>query len=130
MLVVLFDGVCNLCNGSVNWIIDHDKKNQFQFASLQSAYGSKKVIEIGLSNDYMDTVVLIEDDKVFTHSDAILQIAKHLGGIYSLAVVFFIVPKFVRNFFYKIIAGNRYKWFGKRDSCRMPTPELKSKFIE
>ena len=130
MLVVLFDGVCNLCNGSVNWIIDHDKKNQFQFASLQSAYGSKKVIEIGLSNDYMDTVVLIEDDKVFTHSDAILQIAKHLGGIYSLAVVFFIVPKFVRNFFYKIIAGNRYKWFGKRDACRMPTPELKSKFIE
>ena len=130
MLVVLFDGVCNLCNGSVNWIIDHDKKNQFQFASLQSAYGSKKVIEIGLSDDYMDTVVLIEDDKVFTHSDAILQIAKHLGGIYSLAVVFFIVPKFVRNFFYKIIAGNRYKWFGKRDACRMPTPELKSKFIE
>ena len=130
MLVVLFDGVCNLCNGSVNWIIDHDKKNQFQFASLQSAYGSKKVIEIGLSDDYMDTVVLIEDDKVFTHSDAILQIAKHLGGIYSLAVVFFIVPKFVCNFFYKIIAGNRYKWFGKRDTCRMPTPELKSKFIE
>ena len=129
-MVVLFDGVCNLCNSSVNWIIDHDKKNQFQFASLQSAYGSKKVIEIGLADDYMDTVVLIKDDKVFTHSDAILHIAKHLGGIYSLAVVFFIVPKFVRNFFYKIVANNRYKWFGKRDTCRMPTPELKSKFIE
>ncbi len=130
MKVILFDGVCNLCNSSINWIIDHDKKNLFKFASLQSAYGQQKVKELNLEDDYMGTVILEDDGKSFTHSDAVLQIAKHIGGIYSLAVVFYIVPRFIRNFFYKLIADNRYKWFGKKESCRIPTPELKSKFLE
>ncbi len=130
MQVILFDGVCNLCNGSVNWLIDHDKKNQFKYASLQSAYGQSVVKKLGLEDNYMGTVILEDDGKGYTHSDAVLQIARDLGGIYSLAVVFYIVPKFIRNFFYKLVADNRYKWFGKQESCRIPSPELKSKFLD
>ena len=130
MKVILFDGVCNLCNASINWVIDHDKKNLFKFASLQSVYGQKKVAELGLSGDYMGTVVLEDESKGYTRSAAVLQIARHIGGIYSLAVIFFIIPPFIRDFFYKIVANNRYKWFGKQESCRIPTPELRSKFLE
>ncbi len=130
MKVILFDGVCNLCNSSVNWIIDHDKQNQFKFASLQSAYGQNKVKELGLQDNYMNTVVFEDNGKAYLRSDAALQILKQLGGVYSLSVVFYIVPSFVRDWFYKIVANNRYKWFGKKESCRIPTPELKSKFLE
>lgn len=130
MKVILFDGVCNLCNSSVNWIMDHDKQNQFKFASLQSNYGQNKVKELSLEDNYMGTVIFENNGKAYTHSDAILQIAKQIGGIYSLVSVFYIVPAFIRNFFYKIVANNRYKWFGKKESCRIPTPELKSKFLE
>jgi predicted DCC family thiol-disulfide oxidoreductase YuxK len=130
MKVILFDGVCNLCNSSVNWVIDHDKKNQFKFAALQSAYGQKKVADLGLSDNYMGTVVLEDDGKGFMRSDAVLEIARHIGGIYSAAVIFYIVPRFIRDFIYKIVADNRYRWFGKTESCRIPTPELKSKFLD
>ena len=130
MKVILFDGVCNLCNSSVNWIIDHDKQNQFKFASLQSAYGQSKVKELGLGDNYMNTVVFEDDGRAYLRSDAALQIVKQLGGVYSLAAIFYIVPKFIRDFFYKIVANNRYKWFGKKESCRVPTSELKSKFLE
>ncbi len=130
MKAVLFDGVCNLCNASVTWIIDRDGKNQFKFASLQSEFGRKTIEKFKLEDDFMDTVLLIEDDKVFVRSDAALRILKLLGGIYSLGVLFFIVPRFVRDFVYNIIAANRYKWFGKSDTCRLPTPELKEKFLE
>ena len=130
MKVILFDGVCNLCNSSVNWIIDHDKQNQFKFASLQSVYGQNTVKQLGLQDNYMNTVVFEDNGKAYLRSDAALQILKQLGGVYSLAVVFYIVPSFVRDFFYKIVANNRYKWFGKKESCRITTPELKSKFLE
>ena len=130
MKVILFDGVCNLCNSSVNWIIDHDKQNQFKFASLQSVYGQNTVKQLGLQDNYMSTVVFEDNGKAYLRSDAALQILKQLGGVYSLAVVFYIVPSFVRDFFYKIVANNRYKWFGKKESCRIPTAELKSKFLE
>ena len=129
MSVVLFDGVCNLCNGSVNWLIDHDKKNHFQFASLQSDYGKKVVAQFNLKGDYLDTVLLLEDGKVYMRSEAILRIGKKLGGGYSLLYSFLIIPAFVRDFFYNIVARNRYRWFGKQDVCRMPTPELKAKFL-
>ncbi len=130
MYVILFDGVCNLCNASVNWIIDRDKKNIFLFASLQSAYGIETVNKFGLSGDYMDTVILRDADKIYTRSDAVLHIVKLLGGVYSLIYVFRIIPRFMRDAVYNFIARNRYRWFGKRDSCRMPTPELKAKFLE
>ena len=130
MKVILFDGVCNLCNSSVNWIIDHDKQNQFKFASLQSVYGQNTVKQLGLQDNYMSTVVFEDNGKAYLRSDAALQILKQLGGVYSLAVVFYIVPSFIRDFFYEIVANNRYKWFGKKEICRIPTPELKSKFLE
>lgn len=129
MLVVLFDGVCNLCNSSVNWIIDHDKEGKFKFASLQSVYGQNVVKQFNLSGEYMDTVLLLDGDKLYKRSDAVLRIAKHIGGIYSLAYVFVIIPAFIRNFFYNFVARNRYRWFGKQDACRIPNPELKAKFL-
>lgn len=129
MLVVLFDGVCNLCNSSVNWIIDHDKEGKFQFASLQSVYGQNVVKQFNLTGEYMDTVLLLDGDKLYKRSEAVLRIAKHIGGIYSLAYVFIIVPAFIRNFFYNFVARNRYRWFGKQDACRIPSPELKAKFL-
>lgn len=129
MLVVLFDGVCNLCNSSVNWIIDHDKEGKFKFASLQSVYGQNVVKQFNLTGEYMDTVLLLDGDKLYKRSEAVLRIAKHIGGIYSLAYVFIIVPAFIRNFFYNFVARNRYRWFGKQDACRIPTPELKAKFL-
>jgi len=130
MKVILFDGVCNLCNASVNWLIYHDKKNMFKYSSLQSTFGQRAIQQRNLTGNYMDTVVFIDEGKVYIRSDAALQILKYTGGIYSLAVVFFIVPRFVRDFFYRIVANNRYRWFGKQESCRVPTPELKSKFLD
>ncbi len=130
MKVLLFDGVCNLCNGSVNWVIDRDKKNLFKFASLQSEYGSRRVAELGLTGEYLNTVILDDEGKTYLRSDAVLRVIAELGGFYSLARLFFIVPRFIRNFIYEWVAANRYKWFGKQDVCRVPTPELKSKFLE
>lgn len=130
MKVILFDGVCNLCNSSVNWVIDHDHRNQFQFAALQSAYGKTVVEKFSLHDDFMDTVLLVEDNKVWQRSDAALQILKTLGGIYSLAVLFYVVPSFIRNMVYNFVARNRYKWFGKQDECRVPTADLKTKFLD
>ncbi len=130
MGVVLFDGVCNLCNSSVNWIIDHDKKNEFRFASLQSEYGQRMVQQYNISGNYMDTVVLIKNDRAYLRSAAVLQVLRGIGGIYSLAMVFYIFPAFIRDVVYNFIAKNRYRWFGKQESCRIPTPELKAKFID
>jgi predicted DCC family thiol-disulfide oxidoreductase YuxK len=125
--IILFDGVCNFCNGSVNFIIERDKKNYFKFTPLQSDAGQKFVKKFDLSG--LDSVILVEDDKVFTHSTAALKIAKRLGGILSLLYAFIIVPKPIRDFFYKLFAKNRYKLFGKKDECMIPTPEIRAKFL-
>ena len=130
MKVILFDGICNLCNSSVNWVIDRDSSNQFKFSALQSTYGKAVVEKFHLQRDFMDTVLLVDGDKIWQRSDAALQILKSLGGIYSVAVIFFIVPAFIRNMVYNFVARNRYKWFGKQDVCRVPAPELKEKFLE
>jgi predicted DCC family thiol-disulfide oxidoreductase YuxK len=130
MKVILFDGVCNLCNGLVNWIIDRDKKNLFRFSSLQSNFGLETVKKINLAGNYMDTVVYLDDETSYTESAAILHIFKDLGGLYSALFIFIIVPSFLRNFVYRIVARNRYKWFGRQETCRVPTPELKSKFLD
>jgi len=128
--VILFDGICNFCNGTVNFIIDKDKKKKFKFAALQSEAGQKVLNKFNLNVTDFDTIILTEGSKYYEKSTAALRIAKRLGGIWKLFYVFIIIPTFIRNFFYDIIAKNRYKWFGKRDSCRIPKSEERERFLE
>ena len=128
--VLLFDGVCNLCNSSINLIIDHDPKGHFKFAALQSEFGQQKLKELGYDQESFDSLVLLSEGKVYKKSSAALRIARKLTGLYPLLYIFIIVPPFIRHGVYNIIAKNRYKWWGKRDSCRMPTPELRARFVE
>lgn len=128
--VILFDGVCNLCNGSVQFIIKRDPKSKFRFAALQSSFGQEQLRKYGLPADQLYSVMLIEDGQVFHKSTAALKITKALNGGWPLLYGFIILPPFIRNWFYDWIAANRYKWFGKREVCMIPTPELKTRFIE
>ncbi len=130
MLVLLYDGVCNLCNSSVNWLIDHDTKNKFHYASLQSQFGKDTAAKFQLQGNYMDSLVLFEGDKIYLRSEAVLRIFKHLGGAYYLIYPLMFIPAFIRDFIYRIVANNRYSWFGKRDACRVPTAELRKKFLD
>src|ERR1035437_4453190 len=114
--IVLFDGECNFCNSSIYFIIRHDKKNQFRFATLQSEIG-KSILKKYTIHDATDSIVLIEKDKVYSRSTAVLHISKHLNGAYSLLYVFIVIPPFIRNFTYDVFSRNRTKWFGKRESC-------------
>lgn len=127
--IVLFDGVCNLCNNSVVFIIKHDKEDRFRFAALQDEAGEKITNQYQIDTDKVDSIVLVDNEKAYTKSDAALRIALYLNGLYPLLYGFMIVPRFLRNWVYDLIAGNRYKWFGKKDNCMIPTPELKSKFL-
>lgn len=128
--VLLFDGVCNLCNGAVNFIIDHDPKGQYKFAALQSAFGQAQLHTLGLQTTDFDSLVLLSAGSVYKKSSAALRIAGNLNGLYPILKIFLIVPPFVRDGVYDLIARNRYKWFGKSDQCRIPTPELRARFIE
>ena len=127
--IILFDGVCNLCNTGVNYIIDHDKNNKFKFASLQSEAGQKYLNKLQLNLKNFDSVVLIEGEKFYTRSSAVLRITNEFGGPWKLLNLFNIIHAPVRDFLYNIIARNRYKWFGKKNSCRIPTQELEEKFL-
>ncbi len=127
--VVFFDGVCNLCNSSIQFIIKHDSKNNFLFAPLQSE-DSKKLLNQHKYTIYeLNTVVLLKDGKVFTKSSAALHIAKKLKSFWSILWIFIIIPKPIRDVVYDFIAKNRYKWFGKKESCMLPTAEIKNKFL-
>lgn len=129
--IILFDGVCNLCNNSVNFIIKHDKKDVFRFASLQSEIGQKLVSERGLDPDELDSIVLIEPGiAYYRKSTAALEISRELSGGYSLLKNFLFLPESLRDVVYDLVANNRYKWFGKQESCMIPTPELKAKFLD
>ncbi|MGE0637170.1 MAG: thiol-disulfide oxidoreductase DCC family protein [Bacteroidia bacterium] len=128
--IILFDGVCNLCNASVQFIIKHDKKGVFRFASLQSEFGKSIVNKFNLADKNIDSVMLFENNTVQLKSEAALRIAKRMGGIYSILFAFIIIPRFIRDSIYDYIARNRYRWFGKQESCMIPTPELKKLFIE
>lgn len=128
--VILFDGVCNLCNASVQFIIKHDKKSAFRFASLQSEFGKKIITKFDLADKNIDSVMLLENNTVELKSTAALQIAKRLNGIYPALYAFIIFPKFMRDSVYDFVARNRYRWFGKQESCMIPQPELKKLFIE
>lgn len=127
--IILFDGVCNLCNGAITFIIKREKKNQFKFATLQSEVAEKLLASYPSENKILDSMVLIDDGKKFTKSSAALRIARYLSGAYPLLYGFMIIPKFIRDWVYSIVAKNRYKWFGKKDECMIPTPELKKKFL-
>jgi predicted DCC family thiol-disulfide oxidoreductase YuxK len=126
---ILFDGVCNLCNGFVQFVIKHGKGYYFSFAALQSEYADQQFKNMDYKADGLASVVLIENNKVYTQSTAALRILKRMKGLYPLLYAFIIVPSFIRDAVYKWIAKNRYKWFGKTDSCMIPTPELKSRFL-
>lgn len=127
--IVLFDGVCNLCNTSVNFLIDRDPEGRFVFGALQSEEGLTVLRKHGLPEYYFDSIVLIEGRNVWTASDAVLEISRHMPGLWPALRVFRIVPKAIRDAVYNWIAANRYRWFGKRESCRLPTPENRSRFL-
>ncbi|MDU8887031.1 thiol-disulfide oxidoreductase DCC family protein [Yeosuana sp. MJ-SS3] len=129
--LILFDGVCNLCNSSVQYVIKRDKMNLFMFTALQSDVGQQIIKEHDIDTIKTDSIILYsEEGKLSYKSTAALKIAKHLGFPTNLMVVFFIIPPFIRNWVYDFVARNRYNWYGKRDQCMIPTPELKSKFLE
>ena len=127
--IILFYGVCNLCNSTVQKVIENDYKNQFKFASLQSEFGQEFLKKNDLSTEEFNSIILVDGDKYFTRSDAALRIGTELKGIYKWSKFLFVFPKFIRDFMYDIISRNRYKWFGKQDNCWLPTPDLQEKFI-
>lgn len=127
--VLLFDGVCNLCNGAVQFIIARDKKAVFKFAALQSEAGQSLLRKYNLPVKDFESFVLINNDTAYTESTAALTVAKLLGGVWKLAYVLIVIPKFIRDFFYRLVANSRYKIFGRQESCMLPTPELKSRFL-
>lgn len=127
--VILFDGVCNLCNGFVNFIIRKDKRNYFRFGSLQSVAAEKLLTEYEVT-EKLSTIVLIENGNVYKRSGAALRICRKLSGGWPLFYIFIIIPPFIRDGIYNIVAKYRYRWFGKKEQCMIPTPELRSKFLE
>lgn len=127
--IILFDGVCNLCNSSVNFVIDHDPEGRFKLGTLQSDKAKEYLAGHNLNNDEIQTVILIENEKIYTRSTAALRIAKRLQGPVRLTWLFIVLPRIIRDPVYNWVARNRYKWFGKREQCRVPTPELRNRFI-
>jgi predicted DCC family thiol-disulfide oxidoreductase YuxK len=139
--VVLFDGVCNFCDASVNFVIEHDPEGYFKFAPLQSEAGMKLATEYGLASETageqpaddlipIDSVILIEDGRAYTHSTGALRIARRLTGIWSMFYAFIVVPKRVRDFFYRLFAKYRYRVFGRKDQCMLPSPEVRARFLD
>lgn len=127
--IILFDGVCNLCERSVQFIINRDPKGYFKFASLQSTIAKELMAKHGLDPKDLEQAVLIENGKAYTHSTASLRITRHLSGAWPLVYGFILVPRFIRNAVYRWIARNRYRWFGQKEACALPSPENKARFL-
>lgn len=127
--IILFDGVCNLCNGSVQFVIRRDPKGVFRFAALQSSEGQELMRQHGLDTSALYSIIVVSGGKVWQRSRAALEIVRRLSGLWPLLYGFIIVPPFIRDWFYDRIAANRYKWFGKQDECMIPTPELRARFL-
>lgn len=128
--VILFDGVCNLCNSSVNKVINYDKQNTFLFAALQSDAGREITKQLGINTTEVDSIILYDSEMAYyVKSTAAIKVMNDLGGFWKLTKVFWIFPEGFRDWVYDIVAKNRYKWFGKQESCTLPTPELKAKFL-
>jgi predicted DCC family thiol-disulfide oxidoreductase YuxK len=128
--VILFDGVCNFCNATINFIIQRDKKRVFRFAALQSEAGQRLLKQYGLSSTGLDSFVLIYKGKAYKKTAAALHLYPQLGLFWELTRVLWIFPAFIRDFGYDIIAKNRYRWFGKKETCMIPSPEIRSLFLQ
>ncbi|MFP9115421.1 thiol-disulfide oxidoreductase DCC family protein [Flavobacterium sp. RHBU_3] len=128
--IILFDGVCNLCDATVQFLIKHDKKDVFRFVALQSEIGQEIVRYIGIDTSKVDSIILYEPGKAYYYkAQAALEIASEIGGFYSLLSIFKAFPDKLNNMVYDYIARNRYKWYGKKDACMLPTLETKAKFL-
>ncbi len=128
--VVLFDGVCNLCSTSVQFIIKRDPKRKFRFASLQSSLGQAVLKKYCLPANDLNSFILLEENKIYSRSTGALRVTKRLNGVWPLMYAFIIVPKFIRDAVYDYIAHHRYKWFGKKEECWIPAPELQVLFLD
>ena len=126
--IVLFDGVCNLCNGAVDFVIRRDSRKRFRLAALQSEKGTSLIARLGLPTNGQ-SIILIEGDRFYTRSTAALRITARLGGAWPLLSIFFLVPPLIRDAIYKFIARNRYHWFGTRKTCRTPSQEERERFL-
>ena len=127
--IILFDGVCNLCNRTVQTIIKKDKQAVFKFASLQSAKGKELLNQFGLNANHFNSVVYIKNDHLFLKSDAVIQIARTIGRGWGLLGLLRIFPKKLRDSVYDVVAANRYRWFGKKNECMLPTSETQTRFL-
>lgn len=127
--VILFDGVCNLCNSSIDFIIKRDKKDRFKVGALQEAAGKELLSKFKVNPEYLDSLVLIEGEEIYFRSTAALRIARNLSGLWPLFYGFIVLPSSIRDGIYDWIGKNRYRWFGKKNTCRLPTPEERAKFI-
>lgn len=127
--ILLFDGECNLCNGSVQFVIQRDKKGKVKFCSIQSEIGEKLMLEHQIPKNYLASIILIENNKIYYKSTAALRLSKYMNALWPGLLAFIIVPPFIRNWVYDFIAKNRYKWFGKTETCWIMTPELKDRFL-
>ena len=127
--VIFFDGVCNLCNAAVQFILKHDKAGRFKLAALQSAAAAELLESHRLETDAVDSILLLENGKVYTRSTAALRIARRLSGGWRFLYIFIMVPAFLRDFVYKLIARNRYRIWGARDSCMVPGPGVQDRFL-
>ncbi|TDQ31335.1 thiol-disulfide oxidoreductase DCC family protein [Zeaxanthinibacter enoshimensis] len=129
--IILFDGVCNLCNGAVQFVIRRDHSHQFVFASLQSRVGQQLVLERGINTEELDSIILIEPSVAYyAKSDAALKIGQAFGGGWKLLALLEGIPRPIRDGIYDLVARNRYRWFGKKEACMIPTPELQSRFLD
>ena len=127
--IILFDGVCNLCNGAVNFVIKRDPRNVFKFTPLQEKQGVLLLKKHAVDSRKLDSIVLIENGNVYIKSSAALRIARKMSNLWPLFFVLLIIPSFIRDGVYDFIAKNRYKWFGKKEQCMIPTPGMKEKFL-
>lgn len=129
--IILFDGVCNLCNSTINAIIKRDKKNMYLFAPLQGITGQKFITERNIDTTKVDSIILIEPNVAYyTKAEAVLKIGRSFGRLWQLLWLFEQLPTVFNNWVYDYVARNRYKWYGKKDACMIPTPELKAKFLD
>ncbi len=128
--ILLFDGVCNLCDGLVQFIIKLDPEGKFRFASLQSELGQQLTRKAGLEPNDIGTAILYQQGKFYLKSDMALGVARELGGLWNVFRIFSVIPRPWRNAIYNWVARNRYQWFGKKDQCMMPIPELRSRFLD
>ena len=128
--IVFFDGLCNLCSSSVNFILENEMCSKFYFSSLQSEFARKLLASHGIDSKVQNSIIFYSKSSLFYKSDAIIKISKNLKGFWKIFGVLIILPKFLRNFFYNIISKNRYKWFGKKEVCYIPKKDFSNRFID